>query len=357
MKIKVAVVLPYFGIGGAETMVSRVVSYLDLKTIDVKVFCIYGTPLGNYLEKAVQDHGVCIEYIGKGKGFSFSAIVRLWNKLSKYQPDVIHTHLSACVYCIPWSVFHGKSMLHTVHNIPERELTRIKQIPMFIMYRCGKAVPIAISKEIQKQLILHYGLKSAPRIINNPVDVNRFSIAKKQHKGIVIVTAGRITEQKNQKFLVEVLSELSRDDKNIRVLILGDGPKKNELNNYIEEVGMQSVIRLTGNVDNVENYFAGSDIFALCSTYEGVPLVILEAMASGLPIISTDVGGVKDVLGDCGILIPEGDKEEYKKALKRLIDDKALRKEFGERAYNNAAKFDSSIIAQEYTDVYYRYSK
>ena len=140
------------------------------------------------------------------------------------------------------------------------------------------------------------------------------------------------------------------------MFILGDGPKKNELKDYIERMGMQSVIRLTGNVDHVETYFAGSDVFVLCSIYEGVPLVILEAMASGLPILSTDVGGVKDVVGDCGILVPAGDKEEFKKALLKLIDDEALRKGLGERAHDNATKFDSSIIAQEYADVYHRYS-
>lgn len=356
VKTRVAVVLPYFGIGGAETMVSRIVSHMDLKVLDVKVFCIYGTPLGNHLEKAIHDHGICIKYIGKGKGFSLSALIRLWKELSDYQPSVIHTHLSACVYCIPWSVCHRKIMLHTVHNIPERELIRAKQIPMSVMYRFGKAVPIAISKEIQKRLITYYGLKSKPIVINNPVDIKRFEVTRKEHQGIVIVTAGRLTEQKNQQFLVEIMRDLCRDNENIRLLILGDGPQKDTLTDYIKKTGMCIKIQLTGNVDDVENYFARSDLFALCSTYEGLPLVILEAMAAGLPIISTDVGGVKDVIGQCGILVTAGNKEEYKAALKRLIADESLRKELGERAHDNAAKYDSSIIAQEYSNVYIRYS-
>lgn len=357
MKTRVAVVLPYFGIGGAETMVSRIVSHMDLKSVDIKVFCIYGHALGNHLEKAISDHGVSIQYLGKGKGFSFSALARLWKALSSYRPNIIHTHLSACVYCIPWNIFHRKVLLHTVHNIPARELTRIKQIPMFMMYKCGAAVPVAISREIQRQMVTHYALKRKPIVINNPVDIERFENTRREHRDIVIVTAGRLTEQKNQKFLIEIIGELSKEYPAIRLLILGDGPLKSMLIDLIEKTGMSHRIQLTGNVDDIENYFAGADIFALCSDYEGVPLVILEAMAAGLPILSTDVGGVRDVIGQCGILIEKGNKEEYKTSLKRLIDDQSLRRKLGERAQENAVKYDSSNIAREYVNAYIRYSK
>lgn len=356
MKKRVAVVLPYFGNGGAENVVSRVVSHLDLTAADVEVICVYGDPLGNKLEKMIQDHGVYIKYIRKGKGFSISAIKRLWEELSKFRPDVINTHLSACVYCIPWVLSHKVTMLHTVHNIPERELIRAKQIPMRIMYQTGKAVPIAISKEIGEQLVSYYNLKNKPEVISNPVDVKRFEIRRVTHNGTVIVNAGRLSKQKNQKLLIDIVGELSKEIKGIKLIILGDGPLKEELSSYIADTGLSGLVELKGNVDNIEEYYAQADIFALSSIYEGVPLVILEAMAAGLPVITTDVGGIKDILGEGGILIPSGDKERYIVSLRKLIQNLTARDELGKKAHRISAAYDSSVIAKRYMDIYIKYS-
>lgn len=357
MKKRVAVVLPYFGIGGAETMVSRLVSHIDLSAVSVEVICIYGKPLGNILEKAILDHGVRIKYIGKGLGFSPAAVLRLWKELSAYKPNVVHTHLSACVYCMPWILFHKQVMLHTVHSIPENELIKLKQIPMRFMYKLGKAVPVAISEEIKNRMISFYKLKTTPEVISNPVDVKRFAIDRQSHDHISIVTAGRLSKEKNQRFLIEVAGELYNEGEDIRLTILGDGPLKDELSSYVKESGLDEIVTLTGKVDNLEEYFALADIFALCSIYEGVPLVILEAMAASLPIISTDVGGIKDVLGDGGLFIPSGDKYAYKENLRALIHDEAMRAELGVKSHANVGDFDSSVIAGKYVDIYNKYSK
>lgn len=358
MKTKVAVVLPYFGNGGAENMVSRVVSNIDQDKVQAEVICIYGDPLGNRLEKAVQEKNIPIRFIRKGKGFSFFALVRLWAELSEYRPDVINTHLSACVYCIPWVLFHKPLMLHTVHNIPRRELTRIKQIPMRFIYKTGKAVPIAISEEIRRQLISYYRLKKAPELIYNPVDTKRFRIDSRHfHEGIVVVTAGRLSEQKNQKLLIDTVKELKKEGMEIKLIILGDGPLKQELQEYVEKAGLGEAVKMPGNVDNIEDYFAEADIFALSSIYEGLPLVILEAMAAGLPILTTDVGGIRDVLGEEGILVPPGDRQAYRDALRKLVGDQELREKLGKEAKKNSDRYDSGLIAEQYAEAFEKHSK
>lgn len=356
MKKRVAVVLPYFGNGGAENVVSRVVSHLDLASADVEVICIYGNPLDNMLEKAILNHGVKIKYIRKGKGFSFTAIVRLWKELSLFKPNVINTHLSACIYCIPWALFYGKTLLHTVHNIPERELIKAKQIPMNFMYKMHKAIPIAISEEISKMLVEYYHLDSRPDVITNPVDIERFNRPKIQHDDFIIITAGRLSEQKNQKLLIEAVGELKNEINNLKLIILGDGPLREELDSFIRGKGLDEIVRLLGNVDNIEDYYAKADIFALCSLYEGVPLVILEAMAAGLPVITTDVGGIKDILQDGGILVPAGDDRAYIDALRQLISDKSALSSIGKKARIISKKHDSSVIANKYLNTYLKYS-
>ena len=109
MKIKVAVVLPYFGNGGAEHMVAQLVSHLDLSKVIVQVFCIFGKPQENHLEEEVHLHGVDIVYIGKNLGFSLAATLKLYRELNKFGPDIVHTHLMACMYSAPGYFFISKN--------------------------------------------------------------------------------------------------------------------------------------------------------------------------------------------------------------------------------------------------------
>ena len=95
-KIKVAIVLPYFGAGGADKMVAQLAAGMDLEKYTVEVFCVYGVPLKNHLEQLVQDNGVRIHFIKKKRGFSLSAMYRLFRELNTFNPDVIHTHV-----CLP----------------------------------------------------------------------------------------------------------------------------------------------------------------------------------------------------------------------------------------------------------------
>ena len=355
MKNRVAIVLPYFALGGAETMVSRLASNINLDKIDVEVICIYGNPQNNRLENSILNSEVKIKYIGKSKGFSLSAVYKLWKELSSYHPTVVHTHLSACVYCTPWVLGHNVKMLHTIHNTPKFELIKPKKKIMSIMYRIGKAIPVAISKEIQDMMTEEYKLRSEAELIYNPVDVDKFYKNNEKHKGICLVTAGRLSKEKNQKMLVDAIKVLCQKYENLSLTILGDGPLKNELENYVEDKGLSDIIHLEGNVANVEEYFSKSDIFVLSSSYEGLPLVILEAMAAKLPIVSTDVGGIKDIVTNNGLLVESENTDALVNVLEKVIEDKDLREELGNNSFENVQVFDSSIIADQYVQLYNKY--
>ena len=356
MKNRVAIVLPYFALGGAETMVSRLASNINLDKIDVEVICIYGNPQNNRLENSILNSEVKIKYIGKSKGFSLSAVYKLWKELSSYHPTVVHTHLSACVYCTPWVLGHNVKMLHTIHSTPKFELIKPKKKIMSIMYRIGKAIPVAISKEIQDMMTEEYKLRSEAELIYNPVDLDKFYKNNEKHKGICLVTAGRLSKEKNQKMLVDAIKVLCQKYENLSLTILGDGPLKNELENYVEDKGLSDIIHLEGNVANVEEYFSKSDIFVLSSSYEGLPLVILEAMAAKLPIVSTDVGGIKDIVTNNGLLVESENTDALVNVLEKVIEDKDLREELGNNSFENVQVFDSSIIADQYVQLYNKYS-
>lgn len=358
MKTRVAVVLPYFGAGGAENMVSRLVSNLDLTELDTEVICIFGEKQNNNLESAIEEHGIPIYYVRKKKGFSLSAVHRLNKELTRFNPDVINTHLSGGFYSSFWIIFHRVKMLHTIHNIPIYEAEKIKRMVYSFLYRTGKAIPIAISKTIRELTEKTYKVKGQVELVYNPVDVKKYScITKESHDDFVFLMAGRLSKQKNQLIAIEAFKMIVKDNSWVKLIILGEGEERETLERYIKDNGLSSRIFLPGNVNNVEEYMARADAFLLSSDYEGLPLVLLEAMAAKLPIISTDVGGVKDIVGECAILTRPRNVEELANAMKEIMTNADLRVVNSERAFTNVQQYDSSSIAQQYKELYVKYSR
>ena len=358
MKTRVAIVLPGFSYGGAEMMVSRLASHLDTESVEAEVICIYGSAKNNELERAVTDHGIPIRYIGKGKGFSAGAVRKLFGELDRFQPDVVHTHLSACVYCAPWVAARKKKMLHTVHNMPSHELIKPKRMLMRLLYKTGRAVPVGISAEIRALTEDFYHPKSGTELIYNPVDVNRFASAEAERgEGFSVINVGRLSEQKNQKLLIRAFSMLHKQNGSARLTILGDGPLRHELEKTIAEEGLEEAVRLEGNVTDTEKYYAKADLFVLSSVYEGLPLAVLEAMAASLPIVSTDVGGVRDIVKENGILTENGSCEQLYEAMLDLMEHPEKRLEMGRRSFDEVLKYDSSVTAGLYAGLYGKYAE
>ena len=156
--------------------------------------------------------------------------------------------------------------------------------------------------------------------------------------------------------LIQAVEEINKKHPDVSLTILGDGPLKNDLENLIKTKSLENKVFLEGNVQNVEEYFALSDIFALSSSYEGLPLVVLEAMAAGLPIVSTNVGGICDIVSDNGVLVPADASDEYVRALLRLVEDENARDELGQHSWAYVQDYDSSTIARQYVKLYEKYS-
>ena len=339
-------------------MVSRLASHLDLDAVDAEVICIFGEARNNALEKAITDHGVPIRYVRKGKGFSAAALKRLFRELNRFDPDVVHTHLSACVYCAPWAVVKGRKMLHTIHNMPVHELIRPKRAVMRMMYMIGCGIPVAISGEIQKLTRQFYRLRRDPELVYNPVDVKRFAVFGKAEKSsFTVLSVGRLSAQKNQQLLIRAFAQLHKKNPDTELFILGDGPLQQDLEALIAREELEGCIHLEGNVTNTEDYYAKADVFALSSAYEGLPLVVLEAMAASLPIVSTDVGGVRDLVKGNGMLTAAGNCDQLAEALIYLAEHGPEREAMGKRSFEEVQQYDSAVIAGRYAELYRKYAK
>lgn len=190
-----------------------------------------------------------------------------------------------------------------------------------------KEAKMYFSKSIQK--------RSA--VIPNPVFVDEKYI-KKNYSGKInyIVSVGRLEKQKNYKMLIDAFAEIVSDIDNCRLTIYGEGSIRGELERYINEKGLIDKVLLPGRINNIHEKLMESDLFVLSSDYEGMSNALMEAMAIGLPCISTDcpIGGSAELIENHknGLLVPVGDKDKLKEAIRHLVSNNNLASEMGENA-------------------------
>lgn len=354
MKKKIAIILPDFSTGGAETMVAQFSSHLDFNKFEVYVIAIR-KKLNNHVENMLSSK-LNVIYIGKDKGFEFKSLLKLYKVLKKINPDLIHTHLQSFMYVIPYAIIHNKKIIHTIHNIPEKELSNFRKKILGFLLKKNKAIAVGISDTISEMIKDFYKINDCETVYN-PVDIEKFKIdntvIKEKNKIVTLISIGRFVEQKNQKLLIDSLIKLN--NKNIKLVFLGDGMLKKTLEKYVKDNNMDKNIIFKGNVSNVNYELNKADIFVLSSVYEGLPMTILEAMACGMPIISTDVGGVKDIVTNNGIVVPSNNEDEMCNAINLLFNNKKMRDEMGKKSLENVMKYSVQQCSSEYEKVYYKY--
>jgi len=167
----------------------------------------------------------------------------------------------------------------------------------------------------------------------------------------VVGTVGRLDEQKNQRMLIEAIARLS----GVKAVVVGEGPERAELERLAVELGVADRIELLGWSDEPRSLLSTFDVFALPSAYEGFPLVIIEAMLAGLPIVATSVGSVAEAIDDGthGLLVPPGDVQAFAAAIERLITDPDLRTRLGAAAQARAEnEFTAGAMAARYELLY-----
>jgi len=249
-------------------------------------------------------------------------------------------------------------MLHTVHSRPIFELSHKSKKLIKILYKLKKAIPVAISKQIGDELKDLYSVNSIETIYN-PVNISRFEVSNRDYNkdNPVFITVGRLEKVKNQSLLLRGFSRVVKEYPEVKLLIAGDGLQKEKLQALTKSLQIANSIQFLGIVSNAEKYLQNADVFVLTSEYEGLPLTILEAMSSGLPIISTNVGGAKDVVTDNGILIECDDEVALAEGMVSLIKNKELRKIYGCNSMKNVQPFDINNITNQYQSLYLKYQR
>jgi glycosyltransferase involved in cell wall biosynthesis len=174
-----------------------------------------------------------------------------------------------------------------------------------------------------------------------------------------VICVGRLNKPKNYPFLVEALADLLRRKpeyrERLQVLIAGDGDQRDVIESLISKYELNEIFCLLGVRSDIPDLLSKSDIFVMSSSYEGLPISLLEAIGAGLPVLVTDVGGNGEVLQmtGAGMISSPSDVTGFSRALERLLSDESLRGQYSSAGLMAIERFSISSVAHDYMHVYH----
>jgi glycosyltransferase involved in cell wall biosynthesis len=363
-KIKVSHIVPMLSPGGAERVAVHIVRRLDRQRYEPVVIS-FTRRLGCDLDRMLEEAGVEVRYLGKRPGFDYRMYFRLHPVLRDCQPDIVHTHLHVLRYALPFLLLLKRvSLLHTVHNLAEREIEpRARWIQRYALNH--GVVPVAVAKEVALSLERLYGIQRC-RVISNGIPTDSYACPQtprrewrtKERFGtddILFVCVARFAPQKNHSLLLKAFAQGPASDPKAHLVLVGEGVLREQLEEQAKSLGLAGQVHFLGLRTDIPDVLGAMDVFVLSSDWEGNPLSVMEAMASGLPIVSTAAGGVADLVesGKQGLIVPLGDVQGFSGAMISLLRNQEARQRLGLAAARRARQsYDVSTMVRAYEELY-----
>lgn len=365
-RIKVVHIAPTLSPGGAERVVVHIVSGLNRRRYEPVVVSLMGR-MDCELDRLLDAAGVEVRYLGKHLGFDYRMFSRVYRALKDCRADIIHTHLQVLRYVYPAAaLLKQRAVLHTVHNMADREIE--PGMRWFQRYALDHGVvPVAVAEGVALSLQGIYGIQKC-RVIANCIPTLDYGHPKTprnewraregfREDDVLFVCVARFAAQKNHALLLKAFAEGPAVDPRAHLVLMGDGVLRPQLEAQARNLGVFDRVHFLGVRADVPDALGAMDVFVLSSDFEGNPLCVMEAMSSGLPIVSTAAGGVPDLFesGKQGILVPLGDALALSNAMIFLLQNLEARKWLGTAAARRAReKFDITTMVQAYEEMYER---
>ncbi len=366
---KIVQVLPALGWGGAQIFCIQLCNELVQKEdYEVTLISMYHHKPNKHLPLSLLHEEVKFITLGKRPALDPTMFFKLWKTIKSLAPDVVHTHLHAGYYCFLAYKSIGRSFkkIHTFHNLVKQDSPWFGRQAFKYFFSNKIIIPVSISEEVFTGAIEEYGEPIKVLIPNGSDPVKQTPLFEETKQKIdslkrdsntkVLVNVARISAQKNQQLLLRCLSKLEKDNCNVIALIIGDYVADDK-KIYDDLIAKQpGNVFFIGKVTNVADYLLNADAFVLSSTFEGLPIALLEALSAGATPVCTPVGGLKDVVTkDIGYLSGDVSEAAYTKALQAFIN--ASKEELEEKRKNGKALFNKSYsmknCAAKYNDLYF----
>jgi sugar transferase (PEP-CTERM/EpsH1 system associated) len=352
-------------VGGAEMLVARLARRLRDRCRFLFV-CL--DELGT-LGAELRAEGFPVEVLGRRPGLDWRCVTRLSRLMRQLRVALIHAHnYSPFSYALMARLLYRRPpVLFTEHgrHHPDRRVAKRVMFNRLLLQRRDRV--IGVGAAVRQALILNEGM-AADRvgILYNGIDPDQFAsdVAERatvrRQLGLgpddfVILQVARLDPLKDHATAIRMMQRVTRHCPSAKLLLVGDGPKREIIEAQIEQCRLHEQVRLLGVRQDVAQLLAAADLFLLTSISEGIPLTLIEAMAAGLPVVSTRVGGTGEVVGDgeTGLLAPANDDAALSTATLRFVEDPGLRQRMGEQGRVRARSlFSEARMAEQYRDLY-----
>lgn len=332
-------VLSSFGVGGQERVALDLAIGQKARGHHVSVISLAPPPDGAMADE-FREHGIVVDRVAKRGGLDPTLVPRLARALRRMHAEVVHTHNPMpLIYGAPAARLAGAAAIHTKHG--RNPAGRANRLLRRVAAQLAHAFVAVSATTLEQARAQHDAPRSRMHTIANGIRLDRFHpdgearAAARVELGLgdawVVGTVGRLDAYKNQVLLVRAMAPLLSS--RVRLVIVGDGPARADVEAAVAALPEPRWVVMTGRRMDVPRLMPAFDVFALSSQTEGLPLVVPEAMAAGLPVVSTAVGGIPTVIdeGETGLLVPV-EEAALRAALKSLVDDQPQARQMGARA-------------------------
>lgn len=351
--MKIIQVIPLLDLAGAETMCENLTNGLLKLGHEVTVVSLY-----NYqspITERMQGNGINIVYLNKRNGIDVSTIFKLIKVFKEYEPDVVHSHLYAGKYAhIAASLCRIPGKVYTIHSIATKEAGRLNRLFNRFLFKHCNVIPVALSGEIQKSVMIEYGMESVfTPVVFNGVPMEKCHKKKDYAGNKKLLHVGRFATAKNHEVLVKSIANLVESGHEVQLDLYGQGELEEATKDLVKKLHMENNIKFCGLTDDIYSIMEQSDIFVMPSIYEGMPMTLIEAMGTGMPILASNVGGIPDMIeNEKSGLLCEPTVDGVVRGLERLIESEEDRKRYGENAIISSEKFSADKMAKDYYKIY-----
>ncbi|MBN2244687.1 MAG: glycosyltransferase family 4 protein [Candidatus Aminicenantes bacterium] len=370
-KIRILEIIDRPFLGGGQKNLLSIAEALDRSKYEIEVCSQDNGPLVEELkQKNIRHLPVSIRKIT-----SLKAVKKLRNLMKEQGYDIVHTHGGIAGLYGRWAAFRSgiPVVIHTLHGIHylyyrnfllrwgyvflERLFSRFTQTVIFVSHA-----------DMEKGRRHRLAPFEKMKVVKNGIDFDKVRVAAvipekfnlKEQLGLendffFLGTVARIHRQKNIPGLIKAAVVLQDALPEARFIIVGDGPMMAKVKNMIERFGLQEIVFLLGERPDAHRIMSQFDVFILPSLWEGLPYVLMEAGALGLPVVASNIAGVREIIqdGETGFLVPKDNPQELVEAIIQLKSDPKLRSELGKRLQEKIqSEYSITRMIREIEEIY-----
>lgn len=355
------------GFFGAENVMVQLSK--ELRSLNHRVYIgILGNAQDSHMEvvREAEKHSLNVKVFCCNGKFNIRTLFEIRRYIKHNGINIVHSHgYKSNFYSILASANMNIQRVTTCHNwlgdnLKMRFYARLDKL---LLNRFDKV--IAVSNDLRDKILKNAAFQDKVVVINNGVDVNKFQLTSRDSQikksiGIiegepVIVSIGRLTEEKGQIYLIKAFAGIVSEYPGAKLLFVGDGPLRSFLESEARSLELENNVIFAGIRNDIPEMLIMADIFVLPSLEEAMPMALLEAMAAKMPIVATRVGAVSNIIkdGHSGLLVEPKDPVALSRSIVCLLQNKDMARSFGENSYNSVRNnFSSDRMAREYIKAY-----